>query len=62
MTVVRAPPPPAAAGPSTPKPKVKPASLEDIWETPQSWDATEPRLAEQTCADDMCIGASPAHM
>ena len=53
MTVVKLPPPTAAAAPSTPS--CSSSTLPDMWETPTSIDATEPRLEVEAVPDDAGI-------
>ena len=67
MTVVRSPPPPASSpasssAPSTPGPSTSSAGDEDEWQTPNSLDATEPRLEEEADGDDWGICPSLGHM
>ena len=67
MTVVRSPPAPASSpasssAPSTPGPSTSNAGDEDEWQTPNSLDATEPRLAEEADGDDWGIPQPRAHV
>ena len=62
MTVVRAPTPSStpSPGPSTPGPSAPGPSAPAGFETPTSWDATEPRLEEEVyLADNIDPAVSP---